>query len=64
MIFYFSGQFPASRKDFPDDQELQFFKERGAPFDRLICITYGKDADQVLKNVQLMEEQNGNCKQK
>ena len=64
MIFYFSGQFPASRKDFPDDQELQFFKERGAPFDRLICITYGNDADQVLKNVQLMEEQNGNCKQK
>lgn len=64
MIFYFSGQFPSSRKDYPDDKEMQFFKERNPTFDRLICITYGKDAAQVLTNVQLMEEQDGNSRQK
>ena len=63
MIFYFSGQFPSTRKDYPEDKEMEFFKQRNPTFDRLICITYGKDAQQVLKNVKLMEEQHGNSKQ-
>jgi hypothetical protein len=67
MIFYFSGQFPDSRKDYPDgDKELEFFVGKNQPFDRLVCLIYGKDADQVFRNVRRMKkyesEQEGTLK--
>ena len=63
MIFYFSGQFPKTRKDYPNDLEMSFFKKNGMSFDHLISLMYGKEAEQILKNVELMEADNGEGKQ-
>ena len=53
MIFYFSGQFPSSRGDWPDkDVEFDTFIQFNQPFDRLICPIYIKDAEQVLRNIR------------
>lgn len=63
MIFYFSGNPPFTRRDWPDDEDMQFFKKHDMPYDRLVCLIYEKEANLVINNKKLMESSNGRSTQ-
>jgi hypothetical protein len=56
MIFYFSGQFPQVRRDYPGgDKEMDFFQKHDTTYDRLVCLFSEKDADQCFRNVRRLK---------
>lgn len=63
MIFYFSGNIPFTRREWPDDADMQFFKKNAKSFDRLISLVYEKGANLVISNLKQMEAENGKSEQ-
>lgn len=63
MIFYFSGNMPFTRREWPDDADMQFFKKNSDSFDRLISLVYEKGANLVIDNLKKMEAENGESEQ-